>query len=105
MSGFRELALGASRGNPANATSRSGVSTAEWSNAMYLVLGGSMPTFHGSQETVWPELRCAMHSWLKENKAQLALVIDTNRPSWVYHEAFYGHWMIALCLCLHWAHE
>ena len=55
--------------------------------------------------TVWPELRRAMHGRLKENEAQRALIIDTDRPPWVSHETFYGHWMIALCFRLRWARE
>ena len=46
-----------------------------------------------------------MHGWLKENEAQHALIIDIDRQSWVSHETFYGHWIIALCLRLRWARE
>ena len=46
-----------------------------------------------------------MHVWLKENEARRALIVDTDRPSWVSHEAFYGYWMVALCLRLRWAQE
>ena len=46
-----------------------------------------------------------MHGWLTENEAPRALIIDTDRPPWVSHEAFYGCWMFALCLRLRWARE
>ena len=46
-----------------------------------------------------------MHVWLKENEAQRALIIDTDRPSWTSHEAVYGQWTVALCLRLRWARE
>ena len=46
-----------------------------------------------------------MHAWLKENEAQRALIIDTDRPSWTSHEAVYGQWMVALCLRLRWVRE
>ena len=62
-----------------------------------------MPSPQGSRGTVWPVLCRAMHGWLKEHEGQRALIIDTDRPSWVSHETFYGHWMIALCLRLRWA--
>ena len=107
MTGNRKLTLDASRGNPDNATNISRFSTVEWSdvNVMYhaLSLGGSMPSLKGSRSTVMSELCHAMHGWLKENEAQRALIIDTDRPSWVSHEAFYGRWMVALCLRLRWA--
>ena len=79
MTGHRELALDVSRGNPENATNRSRFSTAEWSdvNATYRILGGSMPSLEGSQDTVWPKLCRDMHGWLEETKAQRALIIDT----------------------------
>ena len=64
-----------------------------------------MPSLEGSRDTVWPELCRAMHGWLIENEAQRALIVDTDRPSWVSHEAFYGYWMVALCLRLRWARE
>ena len=51
-----------------------------------------MPSLEGSRDTVWPELCRAMHGWLIENEAQRALIVDTDRPSWVSHEAFYGYW-------------
>ena len=98
MTGNRKLTLDVSRGNPENATNRSRFSTTEWSdvNTTYHILGGSMPSAEGSRDTVWPELCCAMHDWLEENEAQRALIIDTDRPSWVSHEAFYVYWMVAL---------
>ena len=107
MTGDRKLSLDGSCGNPANATNRERFSTAEWSdvNAMYRILGDIMPSLKGSRDTVWPLLCRAMHVWLKENEVQRALIIDTDRPSWVNHEAFYGCWMVALCLCLCWARE
>ena len=64
-----------------------------------------MPSLQGLRDTVWPELCHAMHGWLKDNAAQRALRIDPDRPSWVSHETFYGHWMTALCLHLRWARE
>ena len=78
MAGNRNLKPDVSCGKPANATDRKRVSTAEWSdvNAVYRILGGSMPSLEGSRDTVWPELCCAMHGWLKENEAQHALIID-----------------------------
>ena len=107
MTGNRELSLGGSCGNPANATNRERFSTAEWPdvNAMYRILGDSTPSLEGSRDTVWPLLCCAMHVWLKENEVQRALIIDTDRPPWVNHEAFYGCWMVARCLRLRWARE
>ena len=85
MTGKGKLSLDVSCGNPANATNRSRFSTAEWPdmNATYRILGASMPSLEGSRDTVWPELCCAMHVWLKENEAhwQRALIIDTDRPS------------------------
>ena len=107
MAGQGKLKRGASCGNPANTTNRSRFSTAEWSdvNATYRILEASMPSLEGSRDTVWPELCCAMHVWLKENEAQRALIIDTDRPSWTSHEAVYGQWMVALCLRLCWARE
>ena len=94
-----------SRGDPGNATNRSRFSTAEWSdvNATYRILGGSMPSLEGSRGTVWPEPCRAMHGWLEEHEAQHALIVDTDRPPWVSHEAFYGYWMAALWLRLRWA--
>ena len=50
-----------------------------------------MPGLEGSRGTVWPDLRHAMHRWLKENEAQHALLIDADGPPWVSHEALYGH--------------
>ena len=107
MTGNRKLALDASRGNPADATNRSRFSTAEWSDvkATYRILGSSMPSLEGSRDTVWPQLYRDMHGRLKENEAHRALIIDTDRPSWVSHEAVYGHWMVALCLRRRWARE
>ena len=104
MAGNRKLSLDGSCGNPANATNRERFSTAEWSylNAMYRVLGDvdSMPSPKGSRDTVWPLLCRAMHVWLKENEVQRALIIDTDRPSWVNHETFYGYWMVdSACFC------
>ena len=64
-----------------------------------------MPSLEGSRDTVWPELCRAMHVWLKENEAPRALIVDTDRPSWGSPEAFYGYWMVALCLRLRWARE
>ena len=64
-----------------------------------------MPSLEGPRDTVWPELCGAMHGWLKENEAQRAQIIDTHRPLWVSHEACYGYWVVALCLCLCWARE
>ena len=64
-----------------------------------------MPSLEGSRDMVWPALCRAMHVWLKENEAQRALIVDTDRPSWVSHEAFYEYWMVALCLRLRWAQE
>ena len=43
-----------------------------------------MPSLEGSRGTARLEL---CH----------ALIIDTDRPSWVSHEARYGHLMVALC--------
>ena len=60
-----------------------------------------MPSLEESRDTVWPELCRAMHGWLK----QTALIVDTDRPPWVSHEAFYGYWMVSLCLRLRWARE
>ena len=81
----------------------------EWSdvdvNATYRVLGGSIPRLEGSRGTVLPLLCRAMRVWLKENEVRRALIIDTDRPSWVNHEAFYGCWMAAICLRLRWARE
>ena len=79
----------------------------QWSdvNATRRILGGSMRSLEGSRDTVWLELCRAMHRWLKENEAQRALIVDIDRPSWVSHEAFYGYWMVALCLRLRWAQE
>ena len=108
MTGNRKLRLDGSCGNPANPTNRERFSsTAEWSdvNAIYRTLGGSIPSLEGSWDTVWPLLCRAMHVWLKENEVQRALIIDTDRPSWVNHEAFYGCWMVTLCLRLRWARE
>ena len=107
MKGNGKLNRDVSLGHPANVKNRERFSTAEWSdvNAMYRILGGSMPSPEGSRGTVWPELCRAMHGWLKENEAQRALIVDTDRPSWVSHEAFYGYWMVALCLRLRWARE
>ena len=107
MTGYRKLSLGASLGNPANIKNRASFSTAKWSdvNAMYRMLGGGMPSLQGSQDTVWPDLCRAMHGWSKGNEAHRALIIVTDRPLWVSHETFYGHWMIALCLRLRWARE
>ena len=89
MTGQGKLMLGASRGNPANTTNRTRFSTAEWSDVhtTYRILGASMPSLEGSRGTVWLELCCAMHVWLKENEAQRALIIDTYIPSWTSHEA------------------
>ena len=83
MTGNRKLALDAPRGNPNNATNRSRFPTAEWSDvdATYGILGGSMPSLEGSRDTVWPELRRAMHGWLKENGAPRTHIIDTDRLS------------------------
>ena len=64
-----------------------------------------MPSLKGSRDTAWPLLCRAMHVWLKGNEVQRALIIDTDRPSWVNHEAFYGCWMVALCRHLRWARE
>ena len=64
-----------------------------------------MPSLEGARDTAWPELRRAMHDWLKEKVAQRALIIDTDRPPWVSHEAIYGRWMVAMCLRLRWARE
>ena len=47
----------------------------------------------------------AMHVLLTGNKAQRAQITETDRPSWVYHETYYGYWMVALCLRLCWARE
>ena len=78
MTGYRKLSLGVSLDSPANVKNRSRFSAAEWSevNAMYRILGGSMPSLQGSRDTVWPELCHAMHGWLKDNEAQRALIID-----------------------------
>ena len=105
MTGNRKLSLGVSRGNPANAANRKRFSTAEWSdvNATYRILGGSMPSLEGSRDTEWPALCRAMRVLLKEHEAQRALIVDTERPSWVSHATFYGYWMVALCLRLRWA--
>ena len=105
--GKGKLSLDESCGNPANVTNRERFSTAEWSdvNAMYRILGDSMPSLKGSRGTVWPLLCCAMHVWLKESEVQLALIVDTDRLSWVNHEAFYGYLMVALYLRLCWARE
>ena len=107
MTGQGKLMRGAFRGNRANTTNKARFSTAEWSgvHATYRILGASMPSLEGSRDTVWPELCCAMHVWLKEYEGQRAQIIDTDRPSWVNHEVIYGHWMLALCLRLRWARE
>ena len=49
MTGKGKLSLDASCGNPANVTNRERFSTAEWSdvNAMYRILGDSMPSLKG----------------------------------------------------------
>ena len=57
---------------------------------------------------VWPELCRAMHVWLMESEtqcAQISSAIDTDRTPWVSHEAYYGYWMVALCLRRRWAQE
>ena len=107
MAGYRKLSLGASLDNPANVQNRTRFSATEWSdvNAMYRILVDSMPSLKGSRDTVWPLLCRAMQVWLKEYEVQRALIIDTDRPSWVNHEASYGYWMLALCLRLRWARE
>ena len=56
-----------------------------------------MPSLEGSRDTVWPELCRAMHVWLKENEAQRALIIDTDRPSW-------GGYLTRLCMDNGWLH-
>ena len=107
MTGNRKLALDVSHGNPENSTNISRFSTVEWSdvNATYRILGGSMPSLEESRDTVWPEFRGAVHGWLKETEAQRALIVDTDKPLWVSHEAFFGYRMVALCLRLRWARE
>ena len=104
MTGNRNLALDVSRGSPENATNGTRFSTAERTdvNATYRILGDSMPSLEGSRGTVWHEFCRAMHGWLKEYEARRARIIDTDRPSWVAHKAFYGYWMVALfrCLCM-----
>ena len=102
MMSNRKLRLAIFCGNPANATNRERFSTAEWSdvNATYRILGVSMPSLEGPQDTAWPELCRAMHVCLKGNEAQRALIVNTDRLSWGSHEAFYGYWMVALCLRL-----
>ena len=72
---------------------------------MYRILWESMPSLEGLRDTVRPLLCRAMHVWLKKNEVRRALIIDTDRPPWVNHEAFYGCWMVALCLHLRWARE
>ena len=109
MKGNGKLNRDVSLGNPANVKNRQRFSAAEWSdvNVMHRILGDSMPSLKGSRDTVWPLLCRAMHVWLKEYEGQRAQIIDTDRPSWVNHEAFYGCciWMVALCLRLRWARE
>ena len=80
MTGNRKLVLDVSRGNPENATNRTRLITAEWSdvNATYHILGGSMPSLEGSRDTAWPELCRAMHGWLKGYEARRARIINTD---------------------------
>ena len=107
MMGNRELELGASCGDPDNATNIPRFSTAKWSdmNVAYRILGGGMPSREGSRGTARPRLCRAMHGWLKKAEARRAKMIDTDRLSWLSHEAFYGNWMVALCFQFRWAHE
>ena len=102
MKGNGKLNRDISLGNPANVKNRERFSTTEWSdvNVMYCILGDSMPSLKGSWDMVWPLLCHAMHVWLKEYKGQRKQIIDTDRLLWVNHEVIYGHWMLALCLCL-----
>ena len=107
MAGNRKLGLDESCGNPANVTNKERFSTAKWYDidTMYHILGDSMTSPKGLGDTVWPLLCCAMHVWLKENEVQHALIVDAHRLPWVNHEAYYGYWMVALCLHLCWARE
>ena len=70
MTGDRKLGLGGSCGNPANATNRERFSTAEWSdvNAMYRILGGSMPSLKGSRDTVHVAIALSCYACLVEGK-------------------------------------